>query len=149
MYAMCQTGGDSAPTIEMQVTSSTGKRNITVLPDSGAEVSAAGKDILEYLDYHPHNLLPLTIVPRTVNGSSMLPIGRIPITIHLEGKQCTDDLHIIPGIKGCVISWLAFEFLGILSTHYPNPTNTGPIITMIGVDKRGISTVQEIMEEFH
>ena len=149
VYAMSQIRKEPAPTIEVQVSSSMDKKNIMVLPDSGAEITAAGKDILEYLDHHPHNLLLSTTMPRTVNESSMLPIGKIPITIHLEGKQCTDDLHIIFGNKGCVISWLASEFLEILSTHYPNPTNTEPIITMIGVDKRGIPTVQKIMEEFH
>ena len=105
MYAMSQTRKEPAPTIEVQMTSLTGKKNITVLPDSGAEITAAGMGILKYLDHYPHNLLPSTIVPRTVNGSNMLPIGRIPITIHLEGKQYTDNLYVIPGIKGCVISW--------------------------------------------
>ena len=118
------------------------------MPDSGVEITAAGKDILKYLDHHPHNLLPSTIVPRTVNGSSMSPIGRIPITIHLEGKQCTDDLHVIPGIKGCVISWQASKCLGILPAHYPNPTKAEPNITMIATDQRGIPTAQEVWEEF-
>ena len=148
MYAMNQTRREPAPTIEVQMTSSTGKKNITVLPDSGAEITAAGKDILKYLDHHPHNLLPSTIAPRTVNGSSMSPIGRIPITIHLEGKQCTDDLHVIPGIKGCVISWQASKCLGILPAHYPNPTKAEPNITMIATDQRGIPTAQEVWEEF-
>ena len=90
MYAMSQTRRELAPTIEVQMTSSTGKKNITVLPDSGSEITAAGKDILKYLDHHPHNFLPS-------NVSSMSPIGRIAITIHLEGKQSTDDLHVILG----------------------------------------------------
>ena len=97
MYAMSQTRRELAPTIEVQMTSSTGKKNTTVLPDSGAEITAAGKDILKYLDHHPHNFLPSTIVPRTVNVSSISPIGRIAITIHPEGKQSTDDLHVILG----------------------------------------------------
>ena len=91
MYAMTQIRRDPAPIIEVQVSSSTGKENIMVLPDSGAEITAAaaaGKDILKCLDHHAHNLLPSTIVLRTVNGSSMLLIGRIPIAIHLQGKHC-------------------------------------------------------------
>ena len=148
MYAMSQTRREPASTIEVQMTSSTHKKNTMVLPDSGAEITAAGKDILKYLDHHPPNLLLSTIVPRTVSGSSMSPIGRIPITIHLEGKQCMDNLHVIPGIKGCVISWQSSKCLGTLPNHYPNPTKAEPNITMIATDKRGIPTAQEVMEEF-
>ena len=41
MYAMSQTRREPAPTIEVRMTSSTGKKNVTVLPDSGAEITAA------------------------------------------------------------------------------------------------------------
>jgi len=58
-----------------------------------------------YLDHHPDNLIPSTFMPKAVNGNSMTPIGRVPTTIHLQGKQYTDDLHIIPGIKGAIILW--------------------------------------------
>ena len=51
-------------------------------------------------------------------------------------------------IRGCVISWQASKCLGILPTHYPNPTNTELTITMIGAGKRGIPTAQEIIKEF-
>ena len=77
-YAMSQIRKQPAPTNEVQVSSSTDKKNIMVLPDSGAEITAAGKDILEYLDLHPHNLLLSTVVLRTVNESSMLLIDKIP-----------------------------------------------------------------------
>ena len=78
----------------------------------------------------------------------MTPIGRIPIVIHLQGKQYTDDLHIIPGIKGAVISWQAAKSLGILPMQYPNPINNEPAITMIDASKRGIPSAQEIIDEF-
>ena len=89
----------------MQVPSSTGTKSITVLPDFEAEITAAGKDVLTYLGHHPDNLLPSNVIPRAVSGNNMTPIGMIPITIHLQGKQYTDNIHIIPGIKGAVISW--------------------------------------------
>ena len=47
-----------------------------------------------------------------------------------------------------MIPWQASKCLGNLPAHYPNPTNAEPILTMIGADKRGIPTAQEIMEEF-
>ena len=111
MYATTHTRREPWPTIEEQVFSSTGTKSLGVLPDSGAEITAAGKDVLTYLDHHPDNLFPSTVIPRAVNGSSMTPLGRIPIAIHLQGKQYTDALHIIPGVKGTVISWQAAKSL--------------------------------------
>ena len=78
----------------------------------------------------------------------MTPIGRIPIVIHLQGKQYTDDLHIMPGIKGAVISWQAAKSLGILLMQYPNPISNEPAITRIDASKGGIPTAQEIIDEF-
>ena len=137
MYAITQTRREPAPTIEVQMLSSTGPKDIRVLPDSGTEITAAGKEILVYLDHHPDNLLPSTVIPRTVNGNSMTPIGRIPIVIHLQGKKYTDDLHIVPGITGTVISWEASRSLGILPEHYPKPISNGPAITMVKAEKKG------------
>ena len=105
MYGLVQPRRESALTIRVQISTSTGRKDVTVLPDSGAYITAAGEEILTYLDHHQNNLLPSTITPKAVNGNSMTPIGRVPTTIHLQGKQYTDDLHIIPGIKGAIILW--------------------------------------------
>ena len=78
----------------------------------------------------------------------MTPLGRIPIAIHIQGKQYTDDLHIIPGVKGAVISWQAAKSLGILPVHYPNPINNRPTITMIYAGKGEIPSAQEMMDDF-
>ena len=59
-------------------------KNITVLPNSEAEITSAGTDILDYLDYHPNSLLPSTVVPQMVNESGMTPISRIPYAVHLQ-----------------------------------------------------------------
>ena len=40
-------------------------------PDSGADISAAGQEVLHMLGYHFDNILPSNISPRMVNGSSM------------------------------------------------------------------------------
>ena len=67
------------------------------------------------------DLLPSHISPRAVNGSCMTPIGKLPVTIQLEGRRHTDDLHIYPGVSGALISWKAAKQLGILPDHYPHP----------------------------
>lgn len=49
----------------------------------------------------------------------MTPIGKLPVTIQLEGRSYTDDLHVYLGVTGAIISWKAAKELGILLAHYP------------------------------
>ena len=69
LYNMSDSKTEPAPTIMVSISSSTGTKNIKVLLDSGADISAAGQDIMRYLGHHKSNLVPSRITPRTVNGS--------------------------------------------------------------------------------
>ena len=92
------------------------------MPDSGADISAAGQDVMRYLGHYiKSNLVPSRITPKTVNGSQMTLVGKIPIIIQLKDQQYKDDIHIYPGILGALISWKAAKELGILPPHYPYP----------------------------
>jgi len=83
LYKVDDTATEPAPTITVCVSSSTVSHYIDVLPDSGADISATGQEMLYVLGHHIDNILPSTISPRTVNGSSMIALGKIPITIQL------------------------------------------------------------------
>lgn len=121
LYNITEKNAEAAPTIRVHMSSSSVTRQVEVLPDSGADISAAGQGILKILGQHEDNLLPSSISPRAVNGSYMRPIGKVPIRIQLEGRSYNDDLHIYPGVTGALISWKAAKGLGILPTHYPQP----------------------------
>ena len=121
LYNITEDATELAPTIVVKITSSLGTRQVEVLPDLGADISAAGQETLKDLRLHIDNLLPSHISPRAVNSSCMMPIGKLPATIHLEGRRYTDDLHIYPGVSGTLISWKAAKGLGILPDHYPHP----------------------------
>ena len=118
------TANETAPTIHVHVTSPHGSSEIEMLPDSGADVSAAGKEILAYLGEHIDNLPQSEITPRAVNGSVMQPLGKLPVTLRLGDKQYRDDIHINPGVSGALMSWRASKGLGILPDHYPHPLPT-------------------------
>ena len=98
------TTNEAAPTIHIHVTSLHGSSEIEMLPDSGADISAAGKEILDYLGEHIDNLPPSGITPRAVNGSTMQPLGKLPVTLRLGDKQYQDDIHINPGVSGALMS---------------------------------------------
>ena len=94
---------------------------VTVLPDSGADISAAGQTIVDMLGHHLDNLAPSEISPRALNGACMKPVGKITVTISLQGRTCRDDMHIFLGVSGALISWKAAKELGILPSQYPCP----------------------------
>ena len=51
LYTVQETATEPAPTITVQISSSTGTRDLNVLPDSGADISAAGQEVLAYLGH--------------------------------------------------------------------------------------------------
>ena len=122
---------DTAPLIDIKVSSLNGSTTFKVLPDSGADISAAGKDILLHLNEHTDNLLSSDIIPRAVNGTQMHPLGKLPVKLQLGDKEYTDDFHIYPSIQGALISWKACKQLKILPECYPQPITTAnqPAIT--------------------
>jgi len=97
-----------------------------VLPDSGADISAAGPQLLTLLDEHHLNLLPSLMSPQTVSGHKMAPIGKFPTTLSLHGRQHCEEMHIFPDVTGVMISWKACKALGILPACYPIPQPLPP-----------------------
>ena len=113
---------EPTPTLSIHISSLNGNANLTTLPDSGADISVAGKAALHHLGEHEDNLLPSQIIPRAVNGTRMYPIGKLPVTLALGGQKYMEDLHIYPNIKGVLLSWKAAKGLNILPPSYPHPT---------------------------
>ena len=112
---------EPAPTIKVHISNPNGTANVKALPDSGADISVAGIEVIELLGDHRDNLLPSRVTPRTVSGHKMCPMGRLPVTITLEGATQTDDLYIHPDIKGVLLSWKTSRNLHILPAQYPIP----------------------------
>ena len=83
LYNIKNDEAEAAPTIMVKVTSSTNTKLIQMLPDSGADISAAGQEVLYHLGHHVDNLLPSGISPRAVNGTTITPLGKIPVTLQL------------------------------------------------------------------
>ena len=104
MYKVQEAATELAPTITVQVSSSTGTQNLDVLLDSGVDISAAGQEVLEFLGQHVDNILPSHISPRTVNGLTMTLLGKVPVTITLGKQMYQGNLHKYPGVSGALIS---------------------------------------------
>ena len=112
---------EPAPTIRLRMLSLNGHADISVLPDSGADVSLAGPSLLCKLNEHPDNLLPSVVSSRAVNGTVMQPISQLPVTFSLGSQSYSDDVYVYPGVRGVILSWKAARGLGILPLSYPYP----------------------------
>ena len=99
LFPLSQQVAEPAPQISVHVVTHMGTKEISVLPDSGADISAAGEDTLATLGYNPFNLLPSMVVPKAVNGQKMQPIGCVPVMLQLNDKQYQEELHFFPGVR--------------------------------------------------
>ena len=132
---------EPAPMIEVHVSSLNGQADLDVLPDSGADISVAGPSLLHHLSEHPDNLLPSTITPRTVNGSVMQPMGKLPVTLSLESRTCTENFHIYRDVDKTLLSWKTTQGLSILPTCYPQPLCTHTC----ALHSPNVDTIQEVV----
>ena len=82
------------PTVTMKVTTCNGEANIAILPDSGADICAAGPEFVKSLGEHMDNLAPSQIVPRAINGSTLHPVGKLPkVTFHTRDRTARSRCH--------------------------------------------------------
>ena len=113
-------GLSSAPTVEISVRGSNGDATLNVLPDFGADITAAGVHILEQLSEHVGNLLPsMHKTAYSVDGSSLQSLGQMTIQITLGDITVTDTLQVFPSIPGgMLILWKTAKNLNILPKDY-------------------------------
>ena len=57
-----------------------GSTSITVLPNSGTDISAANEAILCLLNEHADILVSSSMVPKAANGTEMHLIGKLPVS---------------------------------------------------------------------
>ena len=112
------TSTDPAPKLEVKLIILNGAITTAVLPDSGADFSAAGTGILSQLNEHIDNLLPSSVIPKAANGAKMHPIGRLPVCFKIGDKQHLDDLHVYSNVTGTLMSWKTCKELKILPDCY-------------------------------
>ena len=111
---------EKAPLIKVCITSDNGSSELEILRDSGADILAAGKEVLQHLNEQA-NCPPSGVTLKAVNGTKLYPLGKIPVHLQLGCHEYDDELHIYPNISGALLSWKTCKGLGILPDHYPKP----------------------------
>ena len=80
------TAAEPAPTILIRISTNKRSYQTQVLPDSGAEISAAGKDLLEHVDEHTDHLVPSQIIPRAANGQKIHSLDKLLVKFQLGDR---------------------------------------------------------------
>jgi len=112
---------EPAPRIKVIVESSDRANVIEMLPDTGADICAAGTEFLEQMDEHENNLLETTIQSLAVDGSRMDPMGMMRVTLRIGEREIKEEVYVFPNVGTPVLSWKAAKALGILPNTYPYP----------------------------
>ncbi len=84
-------------------------------------MSVVGKHLLNSTQ------LPSNVKPRAVNGTTLHPVGRLPVVLTLGDLQYNDEFHIYPDVTGTVLSWKTARDLNILPACYPYPPQQAPV----------------------
>ena len=66
---------EKAPLIKVCITSANSSSKLEVLPDSGADILVAGKEVLQHLNEQANCLPPSAVTPKAVNGTKLYPLG--------------------------------------------------------------------------
>ena len=147
---------DPAPTLTVHIKALNGQAMVEALPDSGANICAAGVDFLAHIKEHTLNLLPSEVKPRAVNGSILSPIGSLKAVISVGNRSVEDHFHIYKSVSGVILSWRAAKSLGILPPTYPEPLPEMPGSSAIlsahlppqSCDRPPTVTKEDLMKEF-
>ena len=95
------------------------------LPDTGADISVGGIQLLDEMCEYQENLLPANEHPKAANGAVIRSVGVLPVRITLGDVTVEDEIHILPSVTGLLLSWRTTRDLHITPADYPRQIRTG------------------------
>eukprot|EP00094_Tigriopus_californicus_P008821 TCALIF_08502-PA protein Name:"Protein of unknown function" AED:0.31 eAED:0.31 QI:0/0/0/1/1/1/2/0/273 len=95
--------------------------NIDFVPDTGAQGTVAGMELLNKLGIHQSSLNPVRHRFVGVAGKSLRPVGAKQVRLKLEGRECEEDLTFCENIRHQYLSFNACKSLGIVNHDFPLP----------------------------
>ena len=114
-----------APTTQISITTLTGPKKtaiITAVPDSGAEATVAGLDVLHTLGLDMNRLEQRgTVNLQAANRTPIESLGKLDVEIELMNRRTRTAIFFCADQDGMLLSWFTSKELGILSQNYPAP----------------------------
>ena len=98
-----------------------GNRTVSVnaLPDTGADLSVAGEDFLQQFGVFREALRRPAQHPRAADGSVIHSVGTLTSVISLGDVRTEEEVHILPGVRGLLLSWEVTRKLRLVPAGYP------------------------------
>ena len=71
------------------------------------------------------NLIKSTMNPRAADGKVIRSAGTLPVVLELGDERIQETVHILPGVRGILLSWDVTKRLRLIPTDFPRqmPSN--------------------------
>ena len=117
IIASTTAGGAPRILVDLQVGDRVTKVN--ALPDTGADLSVGGISLLEKLGLTKNSISQPSHHPQAANGVVLRSVGVLRAVITLGDARIDEEVHILRGVSGLLISWDATKRLRLVLADYP------------------------------
>ena len=120
-------------------------QRINCIPDTGAEISICGENILKQLKINEDDLLheyDEKLV--AANNTEIETLGKISLKMQLNQRSTVEDIIVCKNQDSFLLSWQVCKNLGIIPQNFPKPIQKIQVECIRNVDK----LKQELIEEF-
>ena len=121
IIATASTGG--APRVKIRAWASRASL-VSALPDTGADITVGGEDFMDQVGGSIETLSPPTQHPQAADGKVIKSLGILPVRLSLGNVMLDEDVHILPGVRGLLLSWLISKRLRLIPADYPCQIST-------------------------
>lgn len=115
--------GKKVPTLTVSVTQIAGMMKlgeVTAIPDTGAEASIAGPEVMKRMKIPIENVIPLPEeIIVAANGTAFDIIGYVPVQFQIGDRISIENLIFCKQQKGTILSWSVCKDLGIIPENFP------------------------------
>ena len=111
-----------APEIKIPVVHRNGSGVLSWIPDTGAESTVIGPDLVETIGGNLHNLAPTNHTLFSADGTELRCLGTIQAVLRLGPSEVNTPIFVVDGVRSALLSWFHATDLGILPACFPQPT---------------------------
>ena len=108
------------PIVDVLVTSATGQTaQVQAIPDTSADVSAAGPGFIDLVSGSLEELTPTTERSESVDRSPMHVLGYVSVTLTIGEHSVQTPVMIVDRLKGFLLSWETTLDLALMPADFP------------------------------
>ena len=102
---------------------------VSATPDTGAERTACGIDVLRQMGVDTANLRDPSVQLKTADRRQISQLGEFDATLKYGDQETTDTIHVLRGTAGLYLSWYVARDLGVVPPDYPQQMSLAALET--------------------